>query len=109
MKGNTDIPTEAVVVAVKHQVSCGLAGEAVILHLKNGVYYGLNPVGARIWDLVQQPRTVADLRSLLVQEFDVEPTRCAHDLDALLGELSKHRLIEVRDGTAAQTLSPHAD
>ena len=50
------------VVVAKDQVSCDLAGEAAILNLKNGVYYGLNTVGARVWNLVQEPKTFAELR-----------------------------------------------
>jgi len=47
---------ESRLVVSKDQVSCDLAGEAAILNLKNGVYYGLDPVGARIWNLIQEPR-----------------------------------------------------
>ena len=53
------ISDRSVVVAAKDQVSCDLAGEAAILNIKSGVYYGLDPVGARIWSLVQEPRKVA--------------------------------------------------
>ena len=50
------ISDRSVVVATKDQVSCDLAGEAAILNIKSGVYYGLDPVGARIWTLMQEPR-----------------------------------------------------
>ena len=40
------ISDRSIVVAAKDQVSCDLAGEAAILNMKNGVYYGLDPVGA---------------------------------------------------------------
>ena len=109
MSERLSLSDHQVIEADKQQVSCGLDGEAVILNLQKGVYYGLNRVGARIWELLQQPRTVADLRSLLVKEFNVEPARCAQDLEALLGELSNHGLIEVRDGTAAQAPPAPAD
>ena len=92
----------AVIEAAKQQVSCGLSGEAVILSLQDGIYYGLNTVGARIWELLQEPRTVEELRSLIQQEFDVDPARCARDMEALLGELANHGLIEVRDGIRGQ-------
>ncbi len=85
------------VVAAKEQVSCDLAGEAVILNLKSGVYYGLDPVGARIWNLIQQPRDVDDIRDALLKEYDVEPNRCEQDLLALLRKLATERLIEVTD------------
>ena len=47
------------------QISCKLAEESVILQLEEGMYYGLNSVGARIWELVQEPRTVREIRDLL--------------------------------------------
>ena len=56
------IQLDSVVVATKDQVSCDLKGEAVILNFKNGVYYGLNTVGARIWQALQEPKRVAELR-----------------------------------------------
>lgn len=47
------------VVAGRAQVSCDLGGEAAILHLTTGTYYGLDPVGARIWTLLEQPIVAA--------------------------------------------------
>jgi hypothetical protein len=52
--GNT-ISLETTVVATKEQASTDLGGEAAILNLRNGVYYGLDPVGARIWNIIQEP------------------------------------------------------
>lgn len=86
----------SIVVAAKEQVSCDLAGEAVILNLKNGVYCGLDPVGARTWNLIQEPRAVHDIRDILLQEYDVEPERCEQDLLALLQQLADEGLVEVQ-------------
>ena len=47
------INDHSVVVVTKDQVSADLSGEAAILNLKSGIYYGLDNVGARIWTLVQ--------------------------------------------------------
>jgi hypothetical protein len=86
-----------IVVAASEQVSCALGEEAAILNLKNSVYYGMNPVGARVWDLLKQPRSVAELRDTLLEEFEVDEERCGKDLLALLGTLQGEGLIEVRD------------
>ena len=91
---------QSLVVAVPRQVSCDLAGEAAILQLESGVYYTLNPVGARVWTLVQQPVRVAALRDALLAEYDVEPERSEGDLLALLEQLAQEGLIEVRDEPA---------
>jgi hypothetical protein len=97
---NAAISDRSVVMAAKDQVSCDLAGEAAILSIKNGVYYGLDPVGARIWSLVQEPRAVAEIRNTIIGEYDVEPERCARDLFGLLEKLLAEGLIEVKDGSA---------
>jgi len=71
-----------------------LGEESVILDVDAGVYYGLNSVASRVWRLIQTPRTVAELRSRLVAEYDVEPERASRDLEALLAALETRRLIE---------------
>jgi len=89
------------VVASRAQVSCDLGGEAAILHLTSGTYYSLDPVGARIWSLLEQPIQVRALRDHLLAEYDVPPDRLERDLLALLEQLAAASLIEVRDDVAA--------
>ena len=79
-----------------HQVSCDLAGEAAILNLGNGVYYGLDSVGARIWTLVQEPRTFAEIRQAMLLEFDVEADVLDSDLRQLFSDLAKQGLIDIQ-------------
>ena len=95
------ISTSSIVVASGDQISSDLAGEVVMLNLKNGTYYGLDAVGARIWELIQEPRPVAAVRDVILEEYEVEPERCEGDLLALLGELAAAELIEVRDAPPA--------
>ena len=97
----TNIHDDAVVFSVKDQVSTSLEEEAVILNLGDGVYYGLNVVGARIWDLLQEPRTVREILNIILVEYEVEPQRCRQDLLILLKELAAKKLIEVKDAQAA--------
>ncbi len=88
-----------VVVASAEQVSCPLGEEAAILNLKNSVYYGMNAVGARVWELLKQPKRVGELLDVLLDEYEVEPERCSQDLLALLQKMREEGLIEV--GAAA--------
>lgn len=92
---NPPFSATSTVVAVKEQVSCDLNGETAILQLDRGMYYGLDPVGARVWTLIQEPRTVADLGRLLMQEYDVAEDRLQADLLALLQDLREHQLVTV--------------
>ena len=88
---------DSTVVAAKDQVSSDLGGEVAILDLKAGVYYGLDAVGARIWSLIQEPRTVNEIRDILLEEYEVEPEHCEADLLALLRRLADEGLVEVRN------------
>lgn len=89
------------VVAVEEQISSNLAGESVILQLRSGVYYGLNEVGAHIWDLIQQPKTIEAIRASLLAEYEVTPEVCQQDLTVIVEELVAAGLVEVRNGEAA--------
>lgn len=77
------------------QVSSYVAGEAVILNLKTGTYHSLNPVGARIWQLIQEPQMMRDIINTIVTEYDVELSVCERDLQELLTQLESAQLIEI--------------
>ena len=91
------VSRRSTVVATRDQVSSDLEGEVAILGLKAGVYYTLDGVGARIWTLLQEPKTVSEIRDVLLQEYDVEADRCKRDLLALLQKLVSEGLVEVED------------
>ena len=100
MKGmKPALSLNSTVVASKDQTSADLGGESVLLHLQSGVYYGLDTIGARIWDWVKQPQRVSEVRDRMLEQYDVEPDRCEKDLLDLLSRLSKEGLIDVQNET----------
>ena len=72
-----------------------LDGEGVVLDLSSGVYFGLNPVGARVWQLLDGGRPLREVRDALLTEFDVEPARCEADLLEVVGRMAKSGLVRV--------------
>jgi hypothetical protein len=92
----TTISNSSRIAAVKHQVSCDLAGEIVILNMRDGIYYGLNSVGALIWSLLEEPRLVSEIHERLLDEYEIDPQVCESQLMALLAELAAHGLVEIR-------------
>ncbi len=76
-------------------VSCDLVDEAAILNLKTGIYYGLDPVGARIWKLIQTPRQLNEILETLLKEYDVEKNRCQEDLNELIEQLYEKELVKI--------------
>lgn len=91
----TVIADHMTVVATRKQVSSKLGEEAAILHLEDGIYYGLNSVGARVWQLAQSPIAVEQILSVLLEEYEVEIEQCRQDLHALLRLLAEKKLIEI--------------
>jgi hypothetical protein len=92
------LSTDSIVVATSEQVSCALGDESVILNLKNSVYYGMNPVGASVWKLLQQrQRTVAELCDAVLDEYEVDFERCERDILELLEKMRSEGLIQVVD------------
>lgn len=91
---------ETVVSASESQVSSDVGGELAILNFQTGVYHGLDEVGVRIWELVQSPTPVRQLREAIVAEYDVDEMTCDQDIKELLQELADADLIEVTHGQA---------
>jgi Coenzyme PQQ synthesis protein D (PqqD) len=90
------ISASSTVVASGNQMSREVGEETVILSFDEGTYYGLNDVGTRVWALIQEPRSVADVCATISREYDVEPERCEADVLELLRELAREELVEVR-------------
>jgi hypothetical protein len=93
------VTATSVVVASKEQIGCDLGGEEVILDLDSGIYYGLNEVGASIWKLIQEAKSVTEIKKAIMEEYDVQPDRCETSILRLLNELAERNLISVSDQT----------
>lgn len=82
-------------------LSRSLDGEAVILNLASGTYFGLNEVGTRIWELIVAGTTYGALRAALLDEFEVPAETLARDLAELIDSLRSRGLVVLEDGPAA--------
>lgn len=74
-------------------------GEIVGLHVERATCYGFNDTATRVWQLLAQPRTKAELRNALLEEFEVDKQACEAQLDALLHELQREGLVEIEAAT----------
>jgi hypothetical protein len=66
---------------------------AVLLNLDTGVYFGLNPVGARIWELLETPRSEAELQASIAEELELDPEVALMDVREFLASLSERKLL----------------
>jgi hypothetical protein len=72
-----------------------VSGEAVLLNLATGTYFGLNEVGTRIWNLLLEHESVDDVVSRLLTEFDVKEEVVRSDLETLIKDLRLKGLLDV--------------
>ena len=72
----------------------------VLLHLGTGVYFGLDPVGTRVWQLLAEGRSLPEILELLTDEYDVGKRRAAADLREFVAALSENGLVDVDAGAA---------
>lgn len=67
--------------------------EIVILDLAGGSYFGLDPVGARIWELMGEGRTLAEISATMLEEYEVTAEQLQGDVIKLAGELAERGLV----------------
>lgn len=91
------IEETSIVVSAQKKRYSHLNKDVVILDLQTEEYYGLNHVGATIWKLIQEPKTVRDIRELMLSKYNVESKQCDRDLKVFLEKLEAQKLIEVRN------------
>jgi len=75
-----------------------LGGEAVLLDVGAGTYFGLDEVGTRVWRLLAGGASLAAALAALEAEYDVSAERLARDVRALVEELVAARLLVVEAG-----------
>ena len=83
-------------VTIPTQVMARRVGdETVILDLASGTYFGLDPVGARIWQLMTEGKTLAEVCATMLAEYEVTREGIERDVLRLAEELRAKQLISV--------------
>lgn len=76
-------------------LSAKVDDEIVMMSARTGMHIGLNKVGARIWELLETPRSVDELCEILLGRFEVAPDVCRAEVESFLAELEKHGAIAI--------------
>ena len=72
-----------------------IGGEAVLLHLDSEQYFGLDEVGARMWQILTTSDSVQRAFEQMLEDWDVEPDRLRGDLVNLIEQLRANGLVNV--------------
>lgn len=91
----TKISLRTSVTVSSDAVSRDLEGEAVILNLASGTYFGLNEVGTRVWALIQQHKSLDRVFEVMREEYEVPAERLERDLVELVEQLRAKGLVHV--------------
>lgn len=70
-----------------------LDNNQVMMHIEKGKYFGLNPVGKRIWELIEQPKSFQELTGILLSEFEVSEAQCTQEVQAFLGKAANYDIV----------------
>jgi len=69
--------------------------EVVMMNIDTGKYYGMDAIGSRIWELIEDEIQVKDLIDKLMEEYDVEEEQCRKDVLEFLNQLNANKLLQV--------------
>ena len=72
-----------------------VGAETVILDLASGTYFGLDPVGARVWQLLGEGKTLAEICDTLLDEYEVSREALERDVLDLADTLLAQKLIGI--------------
>ena len=70
-----------------------LQDETVILNLETGTYFGLDPIGTRIWQLCQEKGLLRSVWQTLQVEYEASAEELEADLLGFVDELSQKGLV----------------
>ena len=72
--------------------------ETILLNPETWVYVHFNETAARIWQCLDEPRSLDALVDTLVAEYQVEPADCMRAIEEFVADLSASDVLIVEDG-----------
>ncbi len=79
----------------ENQVSSEMDGEYVMMNIEEGSYFGADTIGGRIWELLQEPRSVKDICDVLMKEYLVQREECEVDVLDFVKALFSEGLLRI--------------
>ncbi|WP_368657354.1 lasso peptide biosynthesis PqqD family chaperone [Metabacillus halosaccharovorans] len=97
MVNTQQISNEHIVSQGEGNIVSDMDGEKVMLSIENGKYYNLGEMGGVIWDLIQSPISINQLVNKLLDQYEVEKSKCEEEVITFLKTLHKEGLIKVEE------------
>lgn len=77
-----------------HMITADMDGETVMMGVAQGAYFGLGGIGSRVWELLAQPMTMAQLVEAVCAEYAVDEATCRADVQQFLDALAAQGLVQ---------------
>jgi hypothetical protein len=69
--------------------------ELVMMNVDAGLYYSLDAIGRRIWELIETPARISEVCDRLLAQYDVTPEACRQQVTEFFDELAAQGIVEV--------------
>jgi len=70
-------------------------GEVVMMSVDQGMYFGIDSIGAAIWKKLEEPKTIHSICEELIQEYDTDYATIQQDVNLFMKDLLEHNIVEV--------------
>ena len=68
--------------------------EVILMSIEADSYFGLDPIASRIWELLEEPKSLQELTATLTEEYEVDADTCQQDVQELLDDMAGRGLIQ---------------
>jgi Coenzyme PQQ synthesis protein D (PqqD) len=97
------ITLQSIVARTPDVVGSKIEDRMALMSIRNGAYYGMDPVGSRVWDLIARSVRVSDVCESLLGEFEVDRATCERQVLAFLQQLADADLLDSGSEKARET------
>ncbi|MEE4330987.1 MAG: lasso peptide biosynthesis PqqD family chaperone [Wenzhouxiangella sp.] len=94
---SNELNPESTVQRSSEPLQAGLDDEVVMMSVEKGSYYGLDPVGARIWELIESPKRISQVVDDLIETYEVDREVCERETLAFMQSLIDEDLAQIVD------------
>lgn len=81
-------------VRTQDNIDSKIKDEIVMVNVKQGNYYALNPVATRIWEIIESPSTIAEITDTLLSEYEIDRSTCETEVRTFISTLLKLDVIK---------------
>ena len=78
-------------------LTSALADETVMMNVETGDYLGLNEVGTKIWELLENPVSGSTICEQLLRDFDIDKKTCEEQTINFLNHLVENNLVNIQN------------